>query len=110
MDFYELETSLFKEKFLSNKDYLEKVLHNDYIEYGKSGLIYNKKETIESLYRMKDRNITISKFTSKKIDEKTYIIHYISTHENDINVLRTSIWINESNKWKLYFHQGTKMN
>ena len=106
---YELETSLFKNKYLKDIDYLEKIFHNDFMEYGKSGLIYRKKDTIDSLFGLDDRDIKIIDFSSEKIDENTYIVHYISIHSGDNKVLRTSIWKDDGLGLQLFFHQGTHM-
>ena len=71
MDLYELELSLFKGEYLKDYDYLCNIFHNDYMEYGKSGLVYRKDDTIKSLYGKDDRNIKVIDFTSNKIDDKT---------------------------------------
>ena len=42
--FYALETSLFLKEYLNDKDYLEKIFHPDFMEIGKTGNIYRKKE------------------------------------------------------------------
>lgn len=104
---YDLECSLFKSEYLCNEEYLNSVFHDDYMEYGKSGLIYRKKDTIDSLLNSGDRNIKIIDFSSEKIDENTYIVHYISIHNEDNKVLRTSIWIDNGVNLQLLFHQGT---
>lgn len=41
--FYALGTSLFLKEYLNDKEYLEKIFHPDYMEIGKSGLVYRKK-------------------------------------------------------------------
>ena len=103
---YELETSLFKGEYLSNKEYLEGIFHDDFMEYGKSGLVYYKEDTIKSLYNIGDRDIKIEEFTYNKIDNNTYIVHYISI-SNDVSTYRTSIWLDNGRQLQLYFHQGT---
>ena len=103
---YELETSLFKGEYLSNKEYLENIFHDDFMEYGKSGLVYYKEDTIKSLYNIGDRDIKIEDFTYNKIDNNTYIVHYISI-SNDVSTYRTSIWLDNGRQLQLYFHQGT---
>lgn len=78
-----------------------------YIEVGKSGKKFNKKDVINDLSILKeDRKINIYNFTCDKIDEKTYLIHYITKNDND-NIYRTSIWKKEYNKIKIIFHQAS---
>lgn len=103
---YELETSLFKGEYLNNKEYLKNIFHDRFMEYGKSGLVYYKEDTILSLYGNGDRNIKVYDFTSEKLDAHTYIVHYVSESEGGIFAYRTSIWVGEDNL-QLLFHQGT---
>ena len=103
----ELEKSLFKLEYTSNKNYLENIIHQNFIECGKSGLLYDNEITIDSLLECTtDRNITIYNFTCEQIDNNTYLVHYITTTNED-KYYRTSIWKQEENL-KLYFHQATK--
>ena len=110
MNLFELETSLFKKEYLNNKEYLDNIFHDNYMEYGMSGLIYYKKDTIESLLGIGDRNIKIIDFISEKIDDKSFIVHYVSVHSGDVKVLRTSIWQENDERLQLLFHQGTLIN
>ncbi len=105
---YNLETSLFKKEYLCNREYLENIFCDNFMEYGKSGLIYRKKDTIEALYGLDDRNIEVEGFTCEKIDINTYIVHYVSINSDGIKAYRTSIWVsNKDNNLQLLFHQGT---
>ena len=108
--FYDLETSLFKKEYLSDKEYLENIFHDNFMEYGKSGLVYRKRDTIDALYNAGDRNILVEDLLCEKIDEKTYIVHYVSVNSYNVAAYRTSIWIENDNKLQLYFHQGTTAN
>ncbi len=108
--FYALETSLFKKEFLSSRAYLENIFHDNFMEYGKSGLVYRKRDTIDVLYNAGDRDIKIEDFTCEKIDERTYIVHYASINNEGVAAYRTSIWIENDDRLQLYFHQGTIMN
>lgn len=110
LKFYSLETSLFKKEYLSNKEYLENIFHDNFMEYGKSGLVYRKRDTIDALYNVGNRDIKIEDFTCEKIDEKTYIVHYVSINSQNVAAYRTSIWVDNDDKLQLYFHQGTIRN
>lgn len=102
-----LEKNLFKYEFMSDIIYLNEIIDDKYIEVGKSGKKFNKKDVINDLSILKeDRKINIYNFTCDKIDEKTYLIHYITKNDND-NIYRTSIWKKEYNKIKIIFHQAS---
>lgn len=105
----ESEKSLFKIKYISDKEYLNKIIDKDYLECGKSGILYNQKDTINSLLDCEeDRNIKIYNFTCEQIDNYTHLIHYL-TKQNDNVYYRTSIW-NSKNELKLIYHQATQYN
>ena len=102
-----LEKNLFKLEYISNKEWLEKTIDDKFIECGKSGYLFHKKDTIESLLECtEDRPITIYNYEYQQIDEKTYLIHYITKSQDKI-YYRTSIWTMDSNL-KLLYHQATE--
>lgn len=108
--FYVLETSLFKKEFLNDKKYLEDILHNDFMEIGKNGSVYHKKDTIEALYDSDDRKIDIKCFSVRIVSLSMFIVNYISIHEDGSKVYRTSIWMDTLLGRQLYYHQGTIIN
>jgi len=103
----EAEKSLFKYEFMSDITYLNEIIDDEYIEIGKSGKKFNKKDVIKDLSILKkDRKIIIYNFTCDKIEENIYLIHYITQSNND-NIYRTSIWRKEDDKIKIIFHQAS---
>ena len=103
----ELEKSLFKYEFMSNKNYLNKIIDDNYIEIGKSGKEFTKQDIIRELSNLKeDRNITIYNYNCRKISTNTFLVNYITKNNND-NIFRTSIWKKENNKFKIIFHQAS---
>lgn len=45
-----LEKKFFKIKYISDKNWLNDTLHNDFVECGKSGTLFNKREVMEELF------------------------------------------------------------
>ncbi len=106
----ELEKKLFKYEYMSNKEWLEKTIHKNFKECGKSGLLFNKKDTVESLHSYtEDRKIDIYNYEYECIDTNTYLIHYITKFKGEL-IYRTSIWIMQEDNLKLLFHQASKLN
>ena len=106
----ELEKSLFKYEFMKDMAYLNIIIDDKYIEVGKSGKKFNKKDIINDLSILKaDRKINIYNFTCDKIDEKIYIIHYIIKNGSN-NIYRTSIWKKDEEIIKIIFHQASFYN
>ena len=100
-----LEKSLFKLEYMNNKDYLDSIISDDYLEIGKSGKIINKEDVIKELLTLKeDRKIDIYNFTCTQ-EDNIFIVHYI-TLSNDNKIYRTSIWKKENN-YKILFHQAS---
>ena len=104
----EMEKSLFKYEYMSNKEYLNNILDDRYEELGKSGKKYNKHDVISKLNNYKsDRNIVIYNYTCKEISKDIWIIHYI-TLSNSTKFYRTSIWKKDINSIKIVFHQASE--
>lgn len=104
-----LEKSFFNLKYISDKEWLNTVLHDSFIECGKSGMLFNKTETIEPLLSCtEDRDILIYNFEYSKVTDKCYLVHYITKHGNK-KYYRTSVWVME-NRLKLFYHQATMLN
>lgn len=108
----EYEKIFFKKEFCGNLQNLEDRIHHEFIEFGKSGQIYNKNEIIKHLNKLdSDRNIHILNFKIKELRNNLIMANYISyENETELMALRTSIWIKDKIHWKLYFHQGTETN
>jgi len=103
------EKDFFNINFCCSRENLENRLSKDFFEYGKSGVIHNRKSTINSLVSLtEDRRIEIINFELTALSESVLLVHYTSWHkDDDLYVLRTSIWKIEDGEWKMYFHQGT---
>ncbi|CDG89955.1 DUF4440 domain-containing protein [Xenorhabdus bovienii] len=111
-----LEISLHKEK-RKNIDWLNTILHDDFLEIAKSGYVYSKKIVIDELtteFKMVSP-IFSQDFNIKWLDENIALITYqsyeINKSDHPFNkALRSSIWqLSVSGTWQLRFHQGTIM-
>lgn len=102
------ENEFFKKEFCNNIKNLDNRIHDKFIEFGSSGKVYDKNTIIKYLNALdKDRDIKIVSFKIKEIKDNLIIANYISCKE-ELQALRTSIWIRDMTDWKLYFHQGTE--
>lgn len=106
----ELEKSFFKYECISNRTWLESTIHDDFTECGKSGMLFNKQDTIESLLECKeDRNIEIYNFNCRRLDNNCWLVNYITITDEGQKYYRTSVWAGNENL-QLYFHQATLLN
>lgn len=105
----DLEKCFFKLEYISDRVWLNTVLHNNFCECGKSGILFDKKETVESLLSCSEgRDITIYNFEYRPITDKCYLVHYI-TQSGSEKYYRTSVWVMEDSL-KLFFHQASRLN
>lgn len=113
-----LEVFLLKyEKDLLDPDYCKDInnlndrIAKDFMEYGQSGTIYHRDEMIHLLQSKKDTRVSIENFTIKYFSKYVAVAHYTAIRKGETtqSSLRTSIWIKEDDRWKLFFHQGTEI-
>ncbi len=96
------EKDFFRKDFCNNIANLEMRLSKDFIEYSRSGKIYSRDTVIQGLSKLKeDRNIEITLLSAN-----IALVTYISCSNNK-KTLRTSIWENNHDDWKIRFYQGT---
>ncbi len=109
---FKYEKDFFNYNFCHDKEAFVSRIHDDFLEYGTSGIIYKKADTIIFLNSIsEDRHFEISNFQCESLCHNAMIIHYISVNlDNNKKALRTSIWKKDGADWKLYFHQGTPIN
>lgn len=105
------EKDFFNYDFFSCKENLYTRIHDDFVEYGRSGHIYDKIDVINSFKKIQsDKNIIIRNFQIGELCSDVVLVHYISFETNVcVSSLRTSIWKKVDGDWKIYFHQGTKL-
>ncbi|EJL93752.1 DUF4440 domain-containing protein [Pantoea sp. GM01] len=104
-----LECSLHGEK-RSDRHWLEQILHPQFHEITRSGLMVNRIETIASLEHERDApDIRSADFQLICLGDTCVILHYRTSQSDGSRAsLRTSYWILcEENGWQLAFHQGT---
>ena len=113
--FYLLETSLHKKEVRNSLEKLSGLLSDDFVEFGSSGVKYDKAYTLESLKKEKvDLEITVEDFEAQRLSFDIVFITYTTSKLDQetgtkFRSLRSSIWISSDGKDQMYFHQGTKI-
>lgn len=111
----ELETALHQVQIRQDSEKLHELLHDEFVEIGRSGNLYNKQQVIESLTEQRDRPaIHAENFKMSLIDEGVALLTYESFYRDGAGIiarktLRASIWKQDLNndRWQMRFHQGT---
>ena len=108
-DFIEIE-SLEKKLLVSASrksiNTLDELLADDFKEFGKSGLVYNKQDILSRLPNEEPKEFNAKYFEVKSLGDTAYLINF-RTLENSVEVLRSSIWKSINGRLQMVFHQGT---
>lgn len=103
---YELEISLLTPKVRKSSTQLKKLIADEFIEYGASGLIYNKNDLLDSLPEEDPQNYFVENFSVLELSSEVMLATYKVTVASKSS-LRSSIWQYKNNCWQMVFHQGT---
>jgi len=108
---YKLETDLLKPEVRNSVEKLDELIANDFIEYGSSGLIYDKDIILERLPQGVSPIYTLYDFEviplSSNIIQSRFKTDRINLDATKTTSLRTSLWKKSNDKWQIFFHQGT---
>jgi hypothetical protein len=89
---------------------MEKVLAPDFFEFGRSGRVYKREDTLFGIRpQVINAKLPLKDFKVAVIAEGVVLATYISeVTYNEVEVSnRSSLWIKTSNGWQIRFHQGT---
>ncbi len=91
----------------NSPDAVAALLTDDFIEFGRSGRVYDKLRTIE-LLSGDDNEFTpeVRDFQVRPLSPDVVLVTYRSGR-GDHFALRSSIWRLSEGKWRMTFHQGT---
>ena len=104
-----LEESLWRPETRFDPDYMERVLTVDFFEFGRSGRIYDRADTIAAEPQPIDAVLPLRDFEVHAVTADIALVTYVSeVHADDIQVAnRSSLWMRQGGEWRLRFHQGT---
>ncbi|MGG2093386.1 DUF4440 domain-containing protein [Bacillus sp. S13(2024)] len=103
----ELEQQLLEPGTRTSPAELDKLLADDFFEFGSSGNVWYKKDAVGE-EGLSVRKMTLSDFEIYPLSEDTVLVTYRVKDETRMqNTLRSSIWKLIDGRWKMFFHQGT---
>lgn len=88
---------------------LERLIAEDFVEFGSSGKIYNKSDVIASLLWEPITSFQATDFNLKALNNECVLLTYrlIARETNKVS-LRSSVWLfRKPHGWQMVFHQGT---
>lgn len=105
----ELEESLWRTETRFDRRYMERVLSPDFFEFGRSGRIYRREDTLNVPDQATDAELPLKNFEVHEIDNNVVLVTYVSRvmYEELEIANRSSIWVKSRDGWQIRFHQGT---
>ena len=108
----ELELSLLKPEVRSSKEALDKLLADDFVEFGTSGNKYTKTDILERLpntlekveYAVSDFSVEIP---SENIAIATFKTERTTDGKDRVVSQRSSHWRKTDSGWQMFFHEAT---
>ena len=106
-----LEEALLRPEVRRSRLKMDSLLEDDFIEYGRSGRIYDKAAILETADRSFDGRLSLYKFSARALAPSVALVTYSSVLRHvdgsKSHSLRSSIWSRTEKGWRLMFHQGT---
>lgn len=108
----ELELHLLKPEVRASEQELDRILSDNFLEFGGSGKSFRKAEAITRLPTEVAPKFTAEGFELRELGPNVAQLIYKATimrpgEEIILYSLRSSIWQKNNNTWQMIFHQGT---
>lgn len=88
---------------------LSALVRDDFLEFGSSGRVYQKRMLIDMLTQEQHAPVFIRDFSVRRLGSQTALVTYRSVGQSGQEARRSSVWINSDGKWQIAFHQGTRI-
>ena len=111
-----LEEALHRPDIRRSREAVENLLAQGFVEFGSSGTVYHRAETIALLAEEEggDANggsLQADNYALTRIAADAGLLTYrtirTGTDGSKRHVLRSSIWKHDGERWQMLFHQGT---
>jgi hypothetical protein len=108
----QLEQRLLDPSVRKSSTELDRLLADNFLEFGHSGAVYRKRDAIDALQRESAQEWTLANFHVAALSNDIALATYRATQRATpgnvpIHSLRSSIWKLNLGNWQLFFHQGT---
>jgi hypothetical protein len=108
-EFYSLEMELLDPATRRTAAAFEGLIHPDFVEVGSSGDRYDHDSVIEVMTSRSGGSILIKDFEARILAPSVVLCTYRSIGESGREARRSSIWVESEGRWKVIFHQGTRV-
>jgi len=98
----ELEERLMMPSVRASAEALDRLISDQFVEFGSSGQVYGKAEVIAFLLAAPRVTSSITAFRVLAVSADVALATYCTERS-----VRSSLWRREENAWRIVFHQGT---
>ncbi len=98
----------------ADRDRLASLLHDQFLEIGASGKLWSREDVLQHIVHEPTTTRSLDEFECRLLNDQTALTTYRVTRTNPNDGSKTlsrrsSVWLRESDTWKLRFHQGTPL-
>ena len=108
--FRELEESLLRPEIRSSPSAVDRLLADEFVEFGSSGRVYGRRVVVEALRNEPPVDRTLRDLRVRPLADGVVLLTYRSSRRDasgERQFLRSSVWKNVGGQWRMVFHQGT---
>ena len=110
--FRDLEERLLRPEVRRSPIEAGRLLTADFVEFGSSGVVYDRQQVIDALARERPTDMSATDFSVHQLCDGVVLVTYRSTRRDpdsgeEWHALRSSIWRRVDGHWRIMFHQGT---
>lgn len=90
---------------------LERLLAEEFVEFGSSGRVFDRKRIIAALLQEDAGGLPeaeIREFRCVRLGNDAALVTYTAVREGARASLRSSVWVLRQGRWVMVFHQGTR--
>lgn len=90
-------------------DVVSRLLAETFVEFGSSGRVFNKAQTVSALQAESPVQVLASDFKVQVLAPHLALVTYSAVRQSEPpkHTLHSSIWQQNSGRWQMVFHQGT---
>ena len=107
-----LEEQLLDLRVRGDRAALERLLADEFVEFGASGCVFDREAVITALASESATEFAVHEFRATALAPDLVLATYRATARTPARgtervSLRSSLWVHRSERWQLLFHQGT---
>jgi ribonuclease HI len=106
---FDLERQLMDPVVRRDRVRVSALLHEEFREFGSSGRAWSREAILDSLEQESGREFPeVIDFTLRLVSTNAALVTYRAVYASKTS-LRSSLWVNDGEAWRMIFHQGTKV-